>query len=138
MSNNANEAEGAELQEPATDDVTTPEATPPAEPADSATAFAAAVDALGGAAPQAAATISVAAASALAQVAAQAAALGVSVDLADAFAKGTSAEDLRASVLASLAARSTTTAVNAQHQVRTQVESPIVAAAKKAAAASRT
>lgn len=80
------------------------------------------------------ASIPVAQAVALAEVATQAASLGVSVDLVDAFRKGTSAEDLRANVLASLAAKSDQTAVKVTHPVKTSTESPIVAAAKKAAA----
>lgn len=134
MSNQAPAATAEAEPVPATEPVT--EAEPASEP-EPATAFAAAVSAHGGSAARASDMLSVAAATALAEVAAQAAALEVSVDLADAFRRGVSAEDLRASVLASLAARSATTAVSAQHQVKIQAESPIVAAAKKAAAIAR-
>lgn len=84
---------------------------------------------------EAAGTIPVAQAAALAEVAAQASALGVSVDLAAAFKAGTTADSLRAEVMSKLAARSEQTVVTASHAAKTSAESPIVAAAKKAAAA---
>ena len=108
--------------------VTTPEPAPADEPESAVIAAPAA---------EAVAAIPAVSAAELAEVAAQAAALGMKVDLADAFRKGTTAEQLRASVLAGLAAKSTETAVSAQHHVRVQAESPIVAAAKKAAAAAK-
>ena len=119
-----------QAETPAENTIVTPPAPP--EPETETAAVAAP------AAPVAGATgIPAAAAAELAEVAAQAAALGMNVDLADAFRKGTTAEQLRASVLAGLAAKSSETAVSAQHQVRVQAESPIVAAAKKAAAAAK-
>ncbi len=84
---------------------------------------------------EAAVTMPVAQAAALAEVAAQASALGVQVDLVAAFKAGTSADALRASVMSQLAARSEQTAVKVTHPVKTSAESPIVAAAKKTAAA---
>lgn len=88
-------------------------------------------------APSAEATIPVAQAAALAEVAAQASALGVPIDLAGAIRNGTSADALRASALSRLAARSEEAAVSAAHPVRVAAESPIVAAARKSAAAAR-
>lgn len=84
---------------------------------------------------QAAASVPATQAAELAEVAAQAAKLGVTVDLADAFRNGTSVEQLRASVLSTLAAKSAATNVSTQHTVHTQPESPLLAAAKKFAAA---
>jgi ClpP class serine protease len=84
-----------------------------------------------------AATIPVAQATALAEVAAQASALGVTIDLAGAIRNGTSADALRASVMSRLAARSEEAAVSTAHPVRVAAESPIVAAARKSAAARR-
>lgn len=84
---------------------------------------------------EAAPSIPVAQAAALAEVAAQASALGVQVDLVAAIKAGTTADALRASVMSQLAARSDQTAVKVSHAVKTSAESPIVAAAKKTAAA---
>ena len=73
----------------------------------------------------------------VAQVCAQAARLGVQIDAADAVAKGVKPEALRAKVLADLAARSDATGIIATAPAAGAKESPIVAAAKKSAAASR-
>ena len=73
----------------------------------------------------------------VAQVCAQAARLGIQIDAADAVAKGVKPEALRAKVLADLAARSDAAGIIATAPVAGAKESPIVAAAKKSAAASR-
>lgn len=73
----------------------------------------------------------------VAQVCAQAARLGVQIDAAAAVAKGVKPEALRAKVLADLAARSDAAGIIATAPVAGAKESPIVAAAKKSAAASR-
>lgn len=73
----------------------------------------------------------------VAQVCAQAARLGVTIDAADAVTRGLKPEALRAKVLADLAARSDAAGIVATAPAATARESPIVAAAKKAAAASR-
>jgi len=73
----------------------------------------------------------------VAQVCAQAARLGVQIDAADAVAKGVKPEALRAKVLADLAARSDAAGIIATASAPGAKESPIVAAAKKSAAASR-
>jgi ClpP class serine protease len=73
----------------------------------------------------------------VAQVCAQAARLGVQIDAADAVAKGVKPEALRAKVLAELAARSDAAGIIATAPAAGAKESPIVAAAKKSAAASR-
>ena len=73
----------------------------------------------------------------VAQVCAQAARLGVQIDAADAVAKGVKPEVLRAKVLADLAARSDAAGIIATAPAAGAKESPIVAAAKKSAAASR-
>lgn len=73
----------------------------------------------------------------VAQVCAQAARLGIQVDAADAVAKGVKPEALRATVLADLAARSDAAGIIATPPAPGAKESPIVAAAKKSAAASR-
>jgi len=73
----------------------------------------------------------------VAQVCAQAARLGVQIDAADAVAKGVKPEALRAKVLADLAARSDAAGIIATAPAAGTKESPIVAAAKKSAAASR-
>ena len=73
----------------------------------------------------------------VAQVCAQAARLGVQIDAADAVAKGVKPEALRAKVLADLAARSDAAGIIATAPAAGTKESPIVAAAKKSATASR-
>ena len=73
----------------------------------------------------------------VAQVCAQAARLGIQIDAADAVAKGVKPEALRAKVLADLAARSDAAGIIATAPAAGAKESPIVAAAKKSAAASR-
>ena len=73
----------------------------------------------------------------VAQVCAQAARLGVQIDAADAVAKGVKPEALRAKILADLAARSDAAGIIATAPAPGAKESPIVAAAKKSAAASR-
>jgi hypothetical protein len=73
----------------------------------------------------------------VAQVCAQAARLGIQIDAADAVAKGVKPEALRAKVLADLAARSDAAGVIATAPAAGTKESPIVAAAKKSAAALR-
>ena len=71
----------------------------------------------------------------VAQVCAQAARLGVSIDAADALTRGIKPEALRARVLADLAARSDAAGIIATVPVARAKESPIVAAAKRSAAA---
>jgi signal peptide peptidase SppA len=73
----------------------------------------------------------------VAQVCAQAASLGIQIDAADAVAKGVKPEALRAKILADLAARSDAAGIIATAPAPGAKESPIVAAAKKSAAASR-
>ena len=73
----------------------------------------------------------------VAQVCAQAARLGIQIDAADAVAKGVKPEALRAKVLADLAARSDAAGIIVTAPAAGPKESPIVAAAKKSAAASR-
>jgi signal peptide peptidase SppA len=73
----------------------------------------------------------------VAQVCAQAARLGIQIDAADAVAKEVKPEALRAKVLADLAARSDAAGIIATAPASGAKESPIVAAAKKSAAASR-
>ena len=73
----------------------------------------------------------------VAQVCAQAARLGIQIDAADAVAKGVKPEALRAKVLADLAARCDAAGIIATAPAPGAKESPIVAAAKKSAAASR-
>lgn len=73
----------------------------------------------------------------VAQVCAQAARLGIQIDAADAVAKGVKPEALRAKVLADLAARSDAAGIIATAPTAGAKESPIVAAAKKSADASR-
>jgi signal peptide peptidase SppA len=73
----------------------------------------------------------------VAQVCAQAARLGIQIDAADAVTKGVKPEALRAKVLADLAARSDAAGIIATAPAAGTKESPIVAAAKKSAAASR-
>jgi ClpP class serine protease len=73
----------------------------------------------------------------VAQVCAQAARLGVTIDAADAVAKGLRPEALRARVLADLAARSDAAGIIATAPAAAAKESPIVAAAKKTATDAR-
>lgn len=73
----------------------------------------------------------------VAQVCAQAARLGIQIDAADAVTMGVKPEALRAKVLADLAARSDASGIIATAPVAAPKKSPIVAAAKKSAAASR-
>lgn len=138
MSGNPNPAK-VEAETAADPAVVTPveEEQTPAEPAAADPAEPQAAAPAATSAQVAGASISVAQATALADVAAQASALGVKVDLASAFRDGVSASDLQASVLSQLAARSEQTAVSVTHPVKVAAESPIVAAAKKAAAAAK-
>ena len=69
----------------------------------------------------------------VAQVCAQAARLGVTIDAADAVTKGLKPEALRARVLADLAARSDAAGIIATAPAAAAKDSPIIAAAKKAA-----
>ena len=70
----------------------------------------------------------------VAQVCAQAARLGVTIDAADAVSKGLKPEALRARVLADLAARSDAAGIIATAPAAAAAkDSPIIAAAKKAA-----
>ncbi len=73
----------------------------------------------------------------VAQVCAQAARLSIQIDAADAVAKGVKPDALRAKVLADLAAHSDAAGIIATAPAPRAKESPIVAAAKKSAAASR-
>jgi ClpP class serine protease len=74
----------------------------------------------------------------VAQVCAQAARLGVDIDAADAVARGLKPEALRARVLADLASRSDAAGIIATAPAAAAAkDSPIIAAAKKAATASR-
>ncbi|MCV2449589.1 MULTISPECIES: S49 family peptidase [Paracoccus] len=70
----------------------------------------------------------------VAQVCAQAARLGVSIDAADAVARGLKPEALRAKVLADLAARSDAAGIIATAPAAAAKESPIIAAARNSAA----
>ena len=70
----------------------------------------------------------------VAQVCAHAARLGIQIDAADAVTMGVKPEALRAKVLADLAARSDAAGIIATAPAAATKESPIVAAAKKAAA----
>ncbi|WP_136646475.1 S49 family peptidase [Tabrizicola sp. YIM 78059] len=107
---------------------TAPAASTPPEPAPPAAS----------APPQtAAAAISPEAIRAEAAEVAQAARLGIQIDAADAVAKGVKPEGLRAKILADLAARSDAAGIIATAPSAGAKESPIVAAAKKSAAASR-
>jgi hypothetical protein len=70
----------------------------------------------------------------VAQVCAQAARLGVTIDAADAVTRGLKPEALRARVLADLAARSDAAGIIATAPAAAAAkDSPIIAAAKKAA-----
>jgi len=69
----------------------------------------------------------------VAQVCAQAARLGVTIDAADAVTKGLKPEALRARVLADLAARSDAAGIIATAPAAAAKDSPIIAAARKAA-----
>jgi hypothetical protein len=74
----------------------------------------------------------------VAQVCAQAARLGVTIDAADAVTKGVKPEALRAQVLADLAARSDAAGIIATAPAAAAAKDiPIIAAAKKTAAAPR-
>lgn len=73
----------------------------------------------------------------VAQVCAQAARLGVQIDAADAVARGVKPEALRARVLADLAARGDAAGIIATAPAASVKESPLIAAAKQSAAASR-
>ncbi|MFD2174840.1 S49 family peptidase [Rhodobacter lacus] len=76
-------------------------------------------------------------ASKVAQVCAQVARLGIQIDAADAVANGVKPEALRAKVLADLAASSDAAGIIATAPAAGAKDSPVVAAAKKSAAASR-
>ena len=74
----------------------------------------------------------------VAQVCAQAARLGVNIDAADAVARGLKPEALRARVLADLASRGDAAGIIATAPAAAAAkDSPIIAAAKKAATAPR-
>ncbi|MCW3784234.1 S49 family peptidase [Defluviimonas salinarum] len=73
----------------------------------------------------------------VAQVCAQAARLGVQIDAADAVSRGLKPEALRARVLADLAARGDAAGILATAPAALAKESPLIAAAKKSAAAPR-
>lgn len=73
----------------------------------------------------------------VAQVCAQAARLGLQIDAADAVARGLKPEALRARVLADLAARGDAAGILATAPAVMAKESPLIAAAKKSAAAPR-
>ena len=73
----------------------------------------------------------------VAQVCAQAARLGVDIDAADAVARGLKPEALRARVLADLASRGDAAGIIATAPAAAAKDSPIIAAAKKAASALR-
>ncbi len=110
---------------------TTPE--PPVADAASVTDTAAPAAPAGDAAPMDAEAIRTEAAE-VAQVCAQAARLGVQIDAADAVARGLKPEALRARVLADLAARSDAAGIIATAPAAAAAkDSPIIAAAKKAA-----
>ncbi|WP_323033681.1 S49 family peptidase [Paracoccus sp. (in: a-proteobacteria)] len=116
----------------------TPNPAPVAAPPDASPAVAAAPDApaaAGDAAPSAmtADAVRVEAAE-VAQVCAQAARLGVTIDASDAVTRGLKPEALRARVLADLAARSDAAGIIATAPAAAAAkDSPIIAAAKKAA-----
>ncbi len=120
-------------------------ATPPTTQPTATTAETAAEPPVEGAAPTPtpdAATLSAdatrAEAAEVAQVCAQAARLGVDIDAADAVARGLKPEALRARVLADLASRGDAAGIIATAPAAASVkDSPIIAAAKKAATASR-
>lgn len=77
-------------------------------------------------------------AAALATIGAQAARLGLSIDVADAVQKGITPDAMRASVLNQLAARGDASAVAVVPTARSATpESPIMAAAKRAASAGK-
>ena len=108
-----------------------PAAIPPAAAAPEAAPVAA--DAVPGTATMSADAVRAEAAE-VAQVCVQAARLGVTIDAADAVTKGLKPEALRARVLADLAARSDAAAIIATAPAATaEKDSPIIAAAKKAA-----
>ena len=69
----------------------------------------------------------------VAQVCAQAARLGVTIDAADAVTRGLKPEALRTRVLADLAARSDAAGIVVTAPAAAAKDSPIIAAAKKAA-----
>lgn len=121
------------------EDQTAPPAEPAANPAPEPAPEPSPAPAL--AAPQAEAAQSLEAiraeAAEVAQVCAQAARLGIQIDAADAVAQGVRPEALRAKVLADLAARSDAAGIIATAPAAGAKESPIVAAARKSAAASR-
>lgn len=116
----------------------TPNPAPVAAPPDASPAVAAASDApaaAGDAAPSAMTADAVRAEAAeVAQICAQAARLGVTIDVADAVTRGLKPEALRARVLADLAARSDAAGIIATAPAAAAAkDSPIIAAAKKAA-----
>lgn len=116
----------------------TPNPAPVAAPPDASPAVAAAPDApaaAGDAAPSAMTADAVRAEAAeVAQVCAQAARLGVTIDAADAVTRGLKPEALRARVLADLPARSDAAGIIATAPAAAAAkDSPIIAAAKKAA-----
>ena len=130
-------AVSAEPEAPETEDTTT---TPPAPAEDEQQEQQPAAAAPGAPAAAAQGTISRTDAAALADVAAQAARLGVTVDLAAALRDGKSPDALRASVLEAAAKAADATHVSTAHKPaagpgeKPKAGSPIVAAAKKAAA----
>jgi ClpP class serine protease len=116
----------------------TPNPAPVAAPPAAMPAVAAAPDAPAAAADAAPSAMNAdavrAEAAEVAQVCAQAARLGVSIDAADAVSKGLKPEALRARVLADLAARSDAAGIIATAPAAAAAkDSPIIAAAKKAA-----
>ena len=116
----------------------TPNPAPVAAPPDASPAVAAAPDAPAAAADAAPTAMTAdairAEAAEVAQVCAQAARLGVTIDAADAVSKGLKPEALRARVLADLAARSDAAGIIATAPAAAAAkDSPIIAAAKKAA-----
>lgn len=116
----------------------TPNPTPVAAPLAAMPAVAAAPDAPAAAADAAPSAMTAdavrAEAAEVAQVCAQAARLGVTIDAADAVSKGLKPEALRARVLADLAARSDAAGIIATAPAAAAAkDSPIIAAAKKAA-----
>jgi signal peptide peptidase SppA len=116
----------------------TPNPAPVAAPPDASPAVAAAPDAPAAAADAASSAMTAdavrAEAAEVAQVCAQAARLGVTIDAADAVTRGLKPEALRARVLADLAARSDAAGIIATAPAAVAAkDSPIIAAAKKAA-----
>jgi capsid assembly protease len=116
----------------------TPNPAPVAAPPDASPAVAAAPDAPAAAADAAPSAMTAdavrAEAAEVAQVCAQAARLGVTIDAADAVAKGLKPEALRARVLADLAARSDAAGIIATAPAAAAAkDSPIIVAARKAA-----